>query len=106
MGNPPTTDWRADCPRGGARPAAGGAVAGGGQPRRVLRAAAQHRAAGRAAEALIPTLEDGGRPWDRELARTFMDFTNDLDRGGGRSLAELEPELMTFFAEAGLPLGR
>lgn len=56
-----------------------------------------------ATEALIPTLEDGGLPWDRELARTFMEFTNDLDRTRGQSLAELEPDLMTFFAEAGLP---
>jgi MoaA/NifB/PqqE/SkfB family radical SAM enzyme len=56
-----------------------------------------------AAEALIPTLEDGGRPWDRELAGTFMEFTNDLDQSRGQSLAELEPELVTFFAEAGLP---
>jgi len=56
-----------------------------------------------ATEALIPTLEDGGRPWDRELAATFVEFTRDLDESRGQSLAELEPELMTFFAEAGMP---
>src|SRR5262249_62036538 len=54
-----------------------------------------------AAEALIPTLDDAGRAWDRELAATFMKFTNDLDRSRGQSLAALEPELMRFFADAG-----
>jgi MoaA/NifB/PqqE/SkfB family radical SAM enzyme len=53
--------------------------------------------------ALIPVLEDGGRPWDRELALTFMAMTNDLDESRGQRLAELEPELIGFFAEAGLP---
>jgi MoaA/NifB/PqqE/SkfB family radical SAM enzyme len=56
-----------------------------------------------AVEALIPTLEDAGRPWDRELALTFMEFTNDLDATRDQSLAALEPELIGFFAEAGLP---
>ena len=56
-----------------------------------------------ATEALIPTLEDGGRAWDRELAATFMRFTRNLDESRGQSLAALEPELMTFFAEAGMP---
>lgn len=56
-----------------------------------------------ATEALIPTLEDGGRAWDRDLAATFMKFTRDLDESRGQSLADLEPELMTFFAEAEMP---
>ena len=56
-----------------------------------------------ATEALMPTLDDGGRAWDRELAATFMRFTSDLDRSRGQRLAELEPELVAFFAEAKMP---
>jgi MoaA/NifB/PqqE/SkfB family radical SAM enzyme len=55
-----------------------------------------------ATDALLAVLDDGGRPWDPDLARTFLRFTAELDESRGQSLAALEPELVAMFEAAGL----
>jgi hypothetical protein len=70
---------------------------------RAYFAAREHRVLQVATDALIPTLEDGGRPWDLDLAATFMAFTNDLDETRGQSFPRLEPEVIECFARDGLP---
>jgi glutamate-1-semialdehyde 2,1-aminomutase len=53
-------------------------------------------------DSAIGVIEADGDQWDIELARTFMEFTNDLDASRHETLADVAPELVASFVEAGL----